>query len=61
MDHLVIMCHFIICQIGHMLRITAVTDRGLLYVSLIAFKMHIGIIGKGYVVQAAETQKVVYD
>lgn len=45
------MCHFIIWQIGHMLRITAVVDRALLYMPLIAFKMHIDIIGKGYVVR----------
>lgn len=51
MDHLVIMRHFIICQIGHMLRIMAIVDRALLYMPLIAFKMHIDIIGKGYVVQ----------
>lgn len=51
MDHLVIMCHFIICQIGRMLQITAVVDHTLLYIPLIAFKMHIDIIGKGYVVQ----------
>lgn len=50
MDHLVIMRHFIICQIGHMLQIKAVVDRVLLYMALIAFKMHIDIIGKGYVV-----------
>lgn len=51
MYHLVIMCHFIICQIGHRLRITAVVGRALLYMALIGFKMHIDIIGKGYVVQ----------
>lgn len=51
MDHLGIMRHFIICQIGHMLRLMAVVDHALLYVPLIAFKMHIDIIGKGYVVQ----------
>lgn len=51
MDHLVIMRHFIICQIGHMLRFPAVVERALLYMPLIAFKMHIDIIGKGYAVQ----------
>lgn len=51
MDRLVIMRHFIICQIGRALRITAVVGRAQLYMPLIAFKMHIDIIGKGYVVQ----------
>lgn len=31
--------------------VTVVVDHALLYMALIAFKMHIDIIGKGYVVQ----------
>lgn len=34
-----------------MLQIMTVVDRTLLYMPLIAFKMHIDNIGKGYVVQ----------